>query len=83
VEAGVTVSLTAPFNEFDDVPTLLATQVNAVTPPSNKWNDKRAKDFLCNNAAAKMTKPMLEEIDPHGKVRQWFQRMQTLLAIVQ
>jgi hypothetical protein len=79
-EAGIAHTLTAPFNDFDDVPTLLATQVNAVVPPGNKWNANRAKDFLCNNAAAKMTRPMLDEIDPHGEIREWFQRMQALMA---
>ena len=81
-EAGIALTLTAPFNDTDDVPTLLATQVNAVAPQSNKWNDKRAKEFLCNKVAAKMTRAMLDEIDPQGDVRGWFRCMQAMLVAV-
>jgi hypothetical protein len=82
-DAGMTVTFTAPFKEFDDVPALFVARLNAVAPPSNKWGVTRAKDFLCNNVAARMTKPMLDEIDPAGEVREWFRRIEALLATVQ
>jgi len=69
--------------DFDDVPTALRDYVNQTVPQSNKWSGSRAKDFICNAAARKMSKPMLDAIDPQQEVLGWFRHMRQMISTVQ
>lgn len=80
-DAGIPYTLTANYTDFDDVPTLLAAALNPLARQGDKWGDRRAKDFLCNNAAARMTAAMLTQVDPRGEVRGWFNRIKHLAAL--
>lgn len=78
-DAGIELTLRAATGDFDDIPAMLVEQVNAVVPQHNKWNESRAKDFLCNAAISKMNSDMLAEIDPNGEVRSWFGNIAQML----
>ena len=55
-------------DDWMDVP---ASLINCL-PQHAKWKEGRAKEFLNNAAARKMTKAMLDLRDPIGEVRGWF-----------
>jgi hypothetical protein len=78
---GIPVAFNAQFGDFDDVPALLLEQVNPHVPSSSKWGPNRAKEFLSNVALLQMTKAMLDEVDPDGEVKSWFQTMREMLLI--
>jgi len=78
-DAGIGLILGAPVSDFDDVPAMMVNQVNAVVPQHNKWNQNRAKEFLCNTALSKMNKDMLDEIDPNADVISWFNHIDQML----
>jgi putative ATP-dependent endonuclease of OLD family len=77
--SGIAAVLDPPVGDFDDVPALLRDKVNAVAPQGDKWGENRAKDFLCGVAAARMTKAMIDEIDPANEVLGWFNDMRGML----
>ena len=78
-ESGMAVSLDAPIGDFDDVPVLLKDKLNALLPQGAKWSESRAKDFLCGVAASRMTKAMLDEIDPTNEALGWFNDMGVMI----
>ncbi len=78
-ESGIGLSLIGALGDFTDVPTHLFQLVNEVVPPSSKWGQGRAKEFLCNVAVSKMTPAMLAEVDPQGEIVGWFQNIQEML----
>jgi hypothetical protein len=53
--------------------------VNEVAPPGDRWGLRRAKEFLCGAAASRMTKAMLDEIDPTHEVLGWFHSMREMI----
>lgn len=58
-------------SEMMDVPTELVKTINSVALHSDQWGGTKAKDFLCSIAARKMTKEMLDVIDPNNEVKGW------------
>lgn len=77
-----TFRFTGQPGDFDDVPTLLRTEVNVVAANHDLWGDRRAKDFLNSHALLEMNKAMLDEVDPRGEVQGWFRHMSELMATV-
>lgn len=73
--SGIVAAVDLPVGDFDDFPVLLKERVNAVAPQSGRWNENGAKDFLCRVAAARMTRAMLEELDPADEVLGWLNKM--------
>lgn len=78
-DIGIPLVLNQQIGDFDDLPTLLVNAVNPLLPQSDKWGGNRAKDFLCNLAASKMTKAMLDHLDPSLEVLGWFSDIQAML----
>ena len=55
--------------------------VNTVAPANALWGQTKAKDFLCNAAARKMTKAMLDLRDPAGEVCGWLMAIKAMHRI--
>lgn len=78
----------AIIGDFDDVPSLVAQQVQAASDQGNPWaeldDDKkskkvsRAKAWLNKDAALNMTADMLTESDPSGDIIGWLREITTL-----
>ncbi len=68
--------------DFEDVPALIAAGVNLHIPASVKWGQGRAKEFLANEALLRMTKAMLDEVDPQAEILGWFRDMRQRIALV-
>ena len=83
LEIGINASLENSFSAFDNVPKELKELVNEEVPQSNKWGENRAKEFLCNSAASKMTKEMLDNIDSDGEVIGWLKKMEEMMNEVE
>jgi putative ATP-dependent endonuclease of the OLD family len=81
----IALGLTAPFADFDDVPSKVAEQVHLVSGSETKWVDlddkkrakkvSKAKAILCDTASKMMTKELLGEVDPEGHIVSWFDDM--------
>jgi hypothetical protein len=77
------------FDDFDDVPQLAAQAVHEASESKTSWEDldpedkkkkgSRAKLWLNTEAVQFMTSQMLDERDPAGDVRGWFNRIAELL----
>lgn len=76
-------------NDFDDVPSLVAQQVQLASELGNLWVDldddkkskkvSRAKAWLNKDAAIQMTPELLAESDPNGEIIGWLREI-TILA---
>jgi hypothetical protein len=60
---------------FDDVPTVLTAEMNAVLPAHARWKQATAKAFLNTQAVPHMTPADLTAIDPGGEVVGWFNKI--------
>lgn len=84
----IALGLTAPFADFDDVPSKVAEQVHLISGSETKWVDiddkkrakkvSKAKAILCDTASKMMTKERLGEVDPEGHIVSWFDDMRQL-----
>lgn len=70
-ELGIPVIFANAVSDTMDMAKELKDIVNTVAPANALWGQNKAKDFLCNLAARKMTKAMLDLRDPAGEVRGW------------
>ncbi len=84
----ITVTLAGPFNDFDDVPTLVAEAVHVasgaggwgeVSDRNKKKKEGRAKHALNNAAVALMTAERLAETDPNDEIRSWFETIAQMM----
>jgi putative ATP-dependent endonuclease of the OLD family len=78
-DQGMRIAVPGPVNSFEDLPAILVRAVNEVAPPGDRWGRRRAKEFLCGVAASRMTKAMLDEIDPTHEVLGWFHNMREMI----
>lgn len=84
----ISLELVSNFGDFDDVPSLVAEKVHALSGSSKQWSElneaarknkiSQAKGNLNNIAASLMTKQRLEQVDPNGDVTSWFNYMKQL-----
>ena len=70
-DVGLAVIFANGVTDTMDMAEELKDLVNTVAPANARWGQTKAKDFLCNSAARKMTKAMLDLRDPAGEVRGW------------
>ncbi|WP_257791579.1 ATP-binding protein [Ereboglobus luteus] len=85
----ISLGLTAGFSDIDDVPNKIAELVHNSSGSSNTWDSldeetkskkaSRVKSNLNEHAAARMTKKLLEQVDPNGDVLTWFDEMKRLI----
>lgn len=85
---GINISFDSQFNDFDDVPALVAEAVHAVSNPETDWLNldatlrekkiSKAKRHLSTWAVPLMTTQRLTEVDVNGDVQTWFQQMAEL-----
>lgn len=78
------------FEDFDDVPALVARAVHDASESENAWDDlldkkkgekiRRAKRWLNSEAAEAMTRQMLDDRDPDGEVIGWLRQMAEMMA---
>jgi putative ATP-dependent endonuclease of OLD family len=80
---GINFAIRFAPGDFEDVPQLLVTGINAIVPDSDKWGESRAKEFLSNVAVRHMTKAMLDQIDPQSEVVGWFTQIREMIAGVE
>lgn len=86
---GAAVAFGAPFNDFDDVPQLVAEAVHLASGGA-AWagleDDKRrkkmrnAKSSLNNGVVARMTADRLNQTDPGNEIRTWFGEVARMIA---
>lgn len=78
------------FEDFEDVPELVAERVHAASESQNDWEDVPSerkdrkvgsvKKRLNRDAARKMTPQMLDDRDPQGEARGWLARIDSLIS---
>jgi putative ATP-dependent endonuclease of OLD family len=76
----VVCALAAPFGPDDDVPALLAAELNLHALPSAKWGHSRVKAWLAETVVPAMDPQMLGQIDPLGEMRGWLADIESMLA---
>lgn len=81
--AGIGTQIGQQPGDFQDVPTLVKIELNAVAPQGSKWGETRVKEFLCSAAAARMTKERLDIVDANGEVLAWMAKINEFLAQAQ
>jgi len=89
VQNGTQLGFAANFGPFDDVPSIVAEKVHAVSGTPITWAalepEKRSKKIsnakasLNNVASSLMTKQRLDQLDPGGEVVGWFAEMKNLM----
>jgi len=77
------------FNDFDDVPLLVAQAVHEASESEKLWDQvsekkrgekmRKAKAWLNTKVVEAMTPAMLDERDPDGDVREWFAEIGRIL----
>ena len=78
------------FGDFDDVPQLVAQAIHDASESESPWEDvdpenqkkkqSKAKLWLNTQAVQHMTPEMLDQRDPDGHVRTWFNKITELLG---
>jgi hypothetical protein len=71
-------NLVAGFGANDDVPKLLAAELNKAAPLNSKWGENRVKAWLAQ-VIATMNVEMLKEVDPAGEMLSWFGQIERML----
>jgi len=77
------------FNDFDDVPLLVAQAVHEASESQKSWDQvsdkkkdekmRKAKAWLNTKAVEAMTPAMLDERDPNGDIRGWLAEIEQIL----
>lgn len=80
LENGINLRLPEQFDDFDDIPTRLSVAVNTVVPPSNKWGQGRAKEFIANSAIKKMNRERFEQMGSVEEIIGWFNTISEILS---
>lgn len=73
-------NLAAPYGPDDDVPALLAVELNQHAPQNAKWGQNKVKAWLAEVVVPSMDVHMLGEIDPAGEMRGWLHEIELMLA---
>jgi len=83
------LTLTARFNDFDDVPALIAKAVHEASDSDVDWEnvtdkkrsqkESKAKKRLNRGAIDRMTLPRLSEVDPNDEILSWVKEISTYL----
>ncbi|WP_186203968.1 ATP-binding protein [Burkholderia gladioli] len=73
-------NLTAPFGPDDDVPALLAAELNLHAPQNAKWGHNKVKAWLAETVVPAMDAHMLGQIDPNGEMLGWLLDIEAMLA---
>ena len=73
------LKLVKNFGGDDDVPALLAKELNAVAPGHDKWGPNRVKRWLANEVVPYMEMRMVKEIGYHGEMCSWLDDIQKFL----
>lgn len=92
LENGVEINLPNEFEDFDDVPEIVAKALYLSTAEEGAvWDDldesnrkrkiRRAKSSLNSLATQKMTAELLTAVDPDGDVRGWFEAIAEMLNV--
>lgn len=81
-DAGLAVVFADTVTDTMDMAKELKDLVNTLAPANALWGQTKAKDFLCNVAARKMSKAMLDLRDPAGEVRGWLMDIKEMHRIV-
>jgi predicted ATPase len=87
---GSAPELAGPFQDFDDVPVIVAKAVHAASGSPTAWagldrdtknkKSSKAKAMLNGPAVDKMTVARLRATDPNNEIIGWFNRMRTMMA---
>jgi predicted ATPase len=87
-QLNLTLGFSAPFNDFDDVPVIVAERVHSQSNSQTPWASldeetkskkvSKAKRNLNTLAVAHMTLDRIAEADPNGEIKHWFHHMKEL-----
>ena len=77
---GIACNLTASYGVDDDVPNLLAAELNLHAPAHAKWGPNRVKAWLADTVVSTMDATMVAEIDPDGELLGWMNDITAMLA---
>lgn len=90
---GLDIELPDVFGAFDDVPVTVARVVYENANGAGAWEEleeerqskkeSKIKRFLNSQAVAAMTPAQVEQVDPDGDIRSWFDRMSQLMETEQ
>jgi len=72
-------NLTVSYGHDDDVPTLLAAELNLTAPQQSKWGANRVKGWLADTVVPTMDGVMFAHIDPHDEMQGWMNTIATLM----
>lgn len=77
---GFVCNLVAPYGTDDDVPQLLAAELNQHAPAHAKWGQTRAKAWLAESVVSTMTAAMVTQVDPAGELLSWMNDIAAMLV---
>jgi putative ATP-dependent endonuclease of OLD family len=76
---GLGCNLVAPYGADDDVPRLLAAELNQHAPPHARWGETGVKAWLAESVVSAMSAAMVAEIDPSGELLGWMNDIDAML----
>lgn len=77
---GLACNLTSSYGPDDDVPKLLAAELNIHAPQSSKWGSNKVKAWLAESIVPTMSLAMFNEVDPNGEMLSWMNDIGSMLA---
>jgi hypothetical protein len=79
-DIGLNCNLQNSYGQDDDVPTLLATELNVHAPQHSKWKANRVKAWFAETVVRSMTESMVAEVDPNGEMLGWMNDISAMLS---
>lgn len=79
--SGLACNLAAPYGPDDDVPVLLAAELNQHAPQHAKWGSNGAKAWLAETVVPTMDVGMLAQVDPASEMLGWMNDIKDMLAV--
>ena len=71
---------TTAYGPDDDVPRLVAADLNAIAPQHARWNESRVKAWLAETVVQTMDAAMLSESDPNNEMLGWMNIIKGMLV---
>lgn len=76
---GLTCNLTAAYGPDEDVPKLLAAELNLTAPAHARWGENKVKAWVAEHVIPEMNPAMLAAVDPDGEMKGWMQHIARML----
>lgn len=79
-DLGINCNLQNLYGNDDDVPTLLAAELNVHAPQHSKWKGNRVKAWFAEAVVLAMSEQMVSEVDQNGEMLGWMNDISAMLS---